>query len=261
MVIIDAWDDQRNGLVTHYMDDNTPWEIYKEHWIPRWQLRSSEGVELGLPGFSRNISIHVIPPQHLIGRMHHASTIASRQKLVEMGDLSRIEYANREWFDQQTQTWEETPAWNYFQINRMRTLQSWPNQDPNERLFNINYEQYKAMWYNICLWTDRYKYYYCMISFSVSFIIFPEPDWLADWWQKFGLNPTGIDSEVTETTRMFLFPNRNLQNISDLYTEEEYKMLFIRERHPWIIRTKYVLHQEEDSNEDPTLYREVYTQH
>jgi len=59
--------------------------------------------------------------------MHHASTIASRQKLVEMGDLIRISYANREWFCQQTQTWQETPAWNLFQINRMRTLQSWPN--------------------------------------------------------------------------------------------------------------------------------------
>jgi hypothetical protein len=117
------------------------------------------------------------------------------------------------------------------------------------------------MWYNVCLWTDRYKYYYCMIQFSVSFILFPEPDWLADWWQKFGLNPIGINPEVTETARMFLFPNRNLQNISDLYSEEEYKMLFIRERHPWVIRTKYVLHQEEDSDEDPALYREVYTQH
>jgi len=73
--------------------------------------------------------------------MHHASTIASRKKLVEMGDLSRIRFANREWFDHQTQTWEETLAWNFFQINRMRTLQSWPNQDPDERLFNINYEE------------------------------------------------------------------------------------------------------------------------
>jgi hypothetical protein len=60
---------------------------------------------------------------------------------------------------------------------------------------------------------------------------------------------------------MFLFPNQNLQNISDLYSEEEYKMLFIREIHPWIIRTKYILEQDEDNNEDPTIYREIYTQH
>jgi hypothetical protein len=110
MVVVDVWDDQRNSPVSHYMDDTTPWEVYKEHWIPNWQLRSSEGVEFGLPGFSRNTSIHVIPPQHIIGRMHHASTIASRQKLVEMGDLARIRSTNREWFDQQTQRWEEIPA-------------------------------------------------------------------------------------------------------------------------------------------------------
>jgi hypothetical protein len=162
MVIINAWDDSRNGPATHYLDDNTPWEIYTENWIPNWQLRSSEGIEFGLPGFSRNTNIHVIPPQQ-----------------------------------------------------------------------------------------DRYRYYYCMIKFSVPFITFPEPDWLADWWQKFGLHPRGIHPDVTETAWMFLFPNMSLQTINDLYSEEEYKMLFIRERHPWIIRTRYVLQQDEDSDEDP----------
>ena len=92
-----------------------------------------------------------------------------------------------------------------------------------------------------------------MIKFSVLFIAFLEPDWLADWWHKFGLHPSGIDPEVTEIARMFLFPNRNLQTISDLYSNEEYKILFIRERHPWIIRTRYVLQQDEDSDEDPEL--------
>jgi len=67
MVIISTWDDYRNGPVTHYLDDNTPWETYKGNWVPNWQLRSSEGVEFGLPGFSRNTSIHVIPPQYIIG--------------------------------------------------------------------------------------------------------------------------------------------------------------------------------------------------
>lgn len=154
MVIINTWDDYRNAPSTEYLDDNTDWEIYKENWVPQWQLRCSEGVEFGLPGFSRNTSIHVIPPQHVIGQMHQASTIASRQKLVEMGDLTRVRSANRNWFCQQTQTWQQTPAWNFFQINRMRTLQSWPNQDPHERLFEINYFQYKAMWYNVCLWIE-----------------------------------------------------------------------------------------------------------
>ena len=126
-----------------------------------------------------------------------------------MGDLSRIKSANRNWFCQQTQTWNQTPARNFFQINRMRDLQSWPHQDPNERLFEINYFQYKAMWDNVCLWTDRYRYYYCMIKFSVQFVSFPEPDWLLDWWKKFGLNSSAIHLDVIDTARMFLFPHRN----------------------------------------------------
>jgi hypothetical protein len=64
---------------------------------------------------------------------------------------------------------------------------------------------------------DRYRYYYCMIKFSVQFITFPEPDWLADWWKKFGLHLSGIHPDVTETSRMFLFPNRNLQLSKSLF--------------------------------------------
>jgi hypothetical protein len=143
LVTVEVWDDQRNAPVTHYLADNTPWEIFENNWIPEWQLRASEKIELGLPGFSRNTNINVLPPQHILGRMHQASTIASREKLVEMRDLSRIRSANREWFDQQTQRWQETPAWNFFQINRMRTIQDWPNGNPEEKLFNINYHQYK----------------------------------------------------------------------------------------------------------------------
>jgi hypothetical protein len=136
------------------------------------------------------------------------------------------------------------------------------NQDPSERLFEINYFQYKSMWYNVCLWTNRYKYYYCMIKFSVPFVSLPEPDWLLDWWKKFGLNPSSIHPEVIDTARMFMFPNRrfpgtvhNLQQFS----ENDYKMFFIRERHPWVIRTRYVLQQDEESDEDPEMYREIYT--
>jgi hypothetical protein len=66
---------------------------------------------IGIPGFSRNTHINVLPPQHILGRMHQAATIASREKLIEMGDLSRLRSANRQWFDHQTQRWEETPAY------------------------------------------------------------------------------------------------------------------------------------------------------
>jgi len=91
------------------------------------------------------------------------------------------------------------------------------------------------MWFNVCLWTDRYKYYYCMIKFAHSFFNWPKPDWLIEWWHQFGLNPVNIDPEVIEVGRMFLFHNRRLDTIVDLFSEEEYKMMFIREKHPWII--------------------------
>ena len=117
------------------------------------------------------------------------------------------------------------------------------------------------MWFNVCLWTERYKYHYCMIKFADSFILGPEPDWLMEWWHKFGLNPVGIHPQVSEVDRMFLFHNRRLETIADLFSEEEYKMMFVREKHPWVIQTKFVLHQEEDSDEDPELFREIYTQH
>jgi len=82
-----------------------------------------------------------------------------------------------------------------------------------------------------------------------------------EWWLKFGLNPVGINPQVSETGRMFLFNNKRLESVADLFSGEEYKILFVRERHPWVIRTKFVLHQEEDSSEDPALFREVCTQH
>jgi hypothetical protein len=60
---------------------------------------------------------------------------------------------------------------------------------------------------------------------------------------------------------MFLFHNRQLDTISDLFSEDEYKMMFVREKHPWIIGTKFILHQHRNYNHDPDLVREVYTQH
>jgi hypothetical protein len=117
----------------------------------------------------------------------------------------------------------------------MRTIQDWPNRDPEEKLFNITYHQYKSMWFNVYLWTDRYKYYYCMIKFAVTFILGLELEWLMEWWNKFGLKPVNIHPRVSKVPRGFLFQNRRLDTIKDLFSEEEYKMLFIRERHPWVI--------------------------
>ena len=78
MMVINTWDDYRNIPVTEHLDDFTAWDIYCQNWVPQWQLRWSEGVEFGLPSFSTNTNIHVIPPQHVIGKMHQASTIAYR---------------------------------------------------------------------------------------------------------------------------------------------------------------------------------------
>jgi hypothetical protein len=266
MVVINAWDDLNNVPVTEEIDDNLDWETYTENWAPHWELRGSEGIEFGLPGFSVNTSIHVIPPQHLIGKMHQAPTIAARQKLVEMGDISRIRSANRNWFCQHSQQWSQTYAYSYFEIHRMRTLQSWPQSDPYEKLFQINYFQYKAMWDHVCLWTDRYRYYYCMVKFSEQFRTntTPEPDWFDTWWKRFGLNPSAIHPDVIDTAQMFLFHQRNFPNTVHKLkqiTDAEYRMLFTREKHPWVIRAKYVLQQDEDRDEDPKMYREIYTQH
>jgi hypothetical protein len=147
----------------------------------------------------------------------------------------------------------------------MRALSDWPNQDPNENLFGVNYGQYKRMWFNVCQWTSRFKYYYCMIKFAHAFRDWEEPEWLPEWWKRFGLHPIGINPELTETTRMFLvhnrLPGRSLETISDLFSAEEYQLYFIKNKHPWIIRTKFLLHQTENHDHDPELDREIYTQH
>jgi hypothetical protein len=65
-------------------------KCFKENWRPSWQLRHSEKIEVGLPGFSTNTSIHVLPPQHVLGQIHQPITMTSREKLIEMGDLSRL---------------------------------------------------------------------------------------------------------------------------------------------------------------------------
>jgi hypothetical protein len=62
MVIVDAFDHERNALVTEYYDDNTSWSVFKENWKPSWLLRSPEKIEVGLPGFSTNTNITVLPP-------------------------------------------------------------------------------------------------------------------------------------------------------------------------------------------------------
>lgn len=251
MVVVDAFDHERNAPVTEYYDDNTSWTVFKENWTPSWLLRSSEKIEVGLPGFFTNINITVLPPQHVLGQIHQPITISSREKLIEMGDLSRLSSVETHWYDHSIRSWTTALAHQSFQINRMRVVSDWPNQDPNEQLFGITYQQYKTMWFNVCQWTSRFKYYYCMMKFGHVFRDWEKLDWLIEWWKQPGLNPVGINPELTETYRMFLFHNRSLDTITDLFSKDEYKMIFGREKHPWIIRTKFLLHQTESYNRDP----------
>jgi hypothetical protein len=210
IVIINTWDDLRNGPANEEIDDDLDWETYSQNWTPHWELRWSEGIEFGLPKFSANTSVHVLSPQHVIGQTHQASTIASRQKLVDMGDITRVRSPSRSWFCSNTLQWRHNLDHSYYIINRMRTLQSWPQQDPYATLFQINYFQYEAMWDCFCLWTDIYKYYYCMVKFSDNFMLMPEPSWFNSWWKKSGLNSSAIHPEVINTGQMLY--NLNLSN-------------------------------------------------
>jgi len=116
-----------------------------------------------------NTNITVLPPQHVLGQIHQPITITSRERLIEMGDLSRLISIDTSWYDHASRCWKTALANQFFQINRMRAFSDWPNQDPNEKLFGVNYGQYKRMWFNVCQWTSRFKYYYCMIKFAHAF--------------------------------------------------------------------------------------------
>ena len=196
--------------------------------------------------------------------MHQVPTLAAREKLVEMGYITRLRSTFRRWYCQNLQQWQTTPDHSYFVINRMRSLQSWPQQDPSQRLFEINYHQYKAMWDHMCLWSDRYIYYYYMMKFSSNFRnnTNPEPEWLEAWWKKFGLNSSAIHLDVIETWQFIHQVNLsdNVHRLGQI-SNTGFMNMFIDEKHPWVIRIKYVLQQEEDSNENPNMYREVFKQH
>lgn len=88
---------------------------------------------------------------------------------------------------------------------------------------------------------------------------FEEPSWLMEWWEQFGMNPVGFNPEVSETARMFPQWHKSIDSISDLYNEEQFKDIFIQEKYPWVLRTKFMLEDDEDN--EPILLRQVYTQH
>jgi hypothetical protein len=90
MVIVKIFNKDTGKAEQHYYSEAMPWQIFKANWRPTWQLRHSEVIELGLPGLSRNTNPHVIPPQHILGQIHQPIIITSREKLIDLGDLTRL---------------------------------------------------------------------------------------------------------------------------------------------------------------------------
>jgi hypothetical protein len=89
---------------------------------------------------------------------------------------------------------------------------------------------------------------------------FEEPDWVQDWWERFGLHPLGVNPQVSETLSMFELFHRTLRTVHDLYSEEEFKEIIITEKHPWVLRTKFML-EDDGPDTDPILLQQVYTMH
>lgn len=212
-------------------------------------------MELGLPGISRNTNPTVIPPQHVLGQMHQPIISTSREKLIEMGDLTRLRTAETQWYEPSIRSWCRSPVYHSFEINHMRVVAEWPEGDPENVLHGLTYAQYKTTWFHAFLWKSRFEFFYTQIRFAHMFREFEEPSWIIEWWEKFGLNPVGINPEVSETARMFPTWYRHLNSISDLYDEENFKDIFIQEKHPWVLRTKFMLKDDED--DEPILLRQV----
>jgi hypothetical protein len=89
MVIIKQFNSETGKSEQRQVIDSLPWIQYKTRWKPTWICRQSEIVELGLPGFSRNMTPTVLPPQHILGQMNFPIISSSREKLIDLGDLLR----------------------------------------------------------------------------------------------------------------------------------------------------------------------------
>jgi hypothetical protein len=144
----------------------------------------------------------------------------------------------------------------------MRAIAEWPEGDPENSIHGLSYAQYKATWFNAFLWKARTEKFYTQLRFAHMFQEFEEPDWLQEWWETFGLHPVGINPQVSDYISRFEPWDKNLETLGDLYEETEFKDIFIQEKHPWVIRTKFMF-EEENHNEDidPILLRQVYTMH
>jgi hypothetical protein len=175
MVIIKKFNKETGKEEQHYYAHNTPWSVFKACWHPTWQLRYSEELELGLPGFSRNTNPTVIPPQHILGQIHQPIISTSKEKLIEMGDLTRLRTAETEWYEPSIRSWCRSPVYHSFQINHMRAVAEWPEGDPENILYGLTYAQYKTTWFHAFLWKSRFEFFYTQIRFAHILREFEEP--------------------------------------------------------------------------------------
>jgi hypothetical protein len=219
-------------------------------------------MELGLPGFSRNTHPTVLPPQHILGQICQPMVSTSREKLIDFGDISRLRVAEETWYDHTIRSWCRTPLYHSFQINHMRNVAEWPEGDPENYIHGLTYDQYKATWFSAFLWKARSENFFTQLRFNHIFQEFEQPDWLQTWWETFGLHPVGINPQISEYISRFEPWDKNLEVLGDLYTEEEFRDIFIQEKHPWVIRTKFMFEEENHNQDtDPILLRQVYTMH
>ena len=99
LVIVKCFNHVSGRAERHLYEETTPWELFSRTWHPRWLLRGSERMELGLPGFSRNTHPTVIPPQHILGQMCQQTVSTSRETLIDLGDINRLRVAETQWYD------------------------------------------------------------------------------------------------------------------------------------------------------------------
>jgi hypothetical protein len=79
--------------------------------------------------------------------------------------------------------------------------------------------------------------------------------------EKFGLNPIGINPEVTETAKMFLQQHRPLILLSVTCFRRKYKEIFLYKKNTLGFSEQSSCFDNEHPDHDPDLLRQVYTQH
>ena len=91
----------------------------------------------------------------------------------------------------------------YYCINRPRNLEWWPTGHA-DRIFPgtpYNYSEYKQMWWDFLCKDNSDRTYVSLLKFGFVRIAlqFDIPDWLFNWWKKFGINRSTVDPYIIES--------------------------------------------------------------